>query len=745
MLRTFLILASVVSLAVLAGCDASVCVGGSDGIACYTDIAVVAPSITITGAIEAPEASASISKSISKARAPGVTGNVSTSEGEDCGEFTTDSSGAFQLTCLVATLMDADDTDPLNFTTILKVYADNGIQKILEITVTDATTALDAGTADTEDTLAAATYLAELPEGVDLNCWLDSMKAFWRTADVDGDGLSPTSGKLQAVMKDYLAGGYSPLDLGYPTHGDLLKAVIKGEGATAFSEMATKVGKADYQDAYSDAATIASSYGTKLTKEYADSTCTGGASGSLSKAAAGDTSCGDSTADEAAAVAFLEGNGSLVQVVNEAADDDFYKATCALKKDCIAQGSCSGFKEKALAYQWLLQCYGFNFSGFTAEKVSSGAGTWDTGYSVGEWGSAVCQAIKTVGDNLLDADDWKIMGSYYSAQIAATTFNAATEDYTIAAQLVNGSYSADTVGDCMSGKSSSTEWKNCFQMGAVLLGTCSVLCPAGQVCNPNNTCGTCTSDGQCKSYINQVLHSLGVYVCSNGACVVTGSITPPPPSECSTGAQCPLASPSVVGHKLCLNSSCLQCADGAPGNAQCVASFGAGYRCGNGGIGKLACISPTECFTPVDCGAGQICSNSGSCGACTNNASCSVYGAGFVCTGGACVLPPPSLAGTWDRTTASPSSVTGCPSQINADNLTIQGVSPNFSFLALSAFTVNWNGLGQACTAKACDNCTNCGTCTVTGSGGTGTVLAASNCDLPPAGIQNCTISHTKE
>ena len=144
--------------------------------------------------------------------------------------------------------------------------------------------------------------------------------------------------------------------------------------------------------------------------------------------------------------------------------------------------------------------------------------------------------------------------------------------------------------------------------GAGTCGAATSTCGGGLLCGATTCKTTCTADTDCVT---------GDY-CSSGTCtakLINGA-------SCITSNQCPTGNTCVEG--VCCSSACgITC-------KSCLASKTQGAN------GTCSFVTPG-----TTCGAGQVCSAAGSCGACNQNATC----------------PPPGLpckTGTLDCSTGVP-------------------------------------------------------------------------------------------
>ena len=130
-------------------------------------------------------------------------------------------------------------------------------------------------------------------------------------------------------------------------------------------------------------------------------------------------------------------------------------------------------------------------------------------------------------------------------------------------------------------------------------------CGAGQVCTSSGMCITCDEGATCSGNPSSPCVQ-GVVRCSSGAAsCVDGPAAP-------TGIACGV-------DRVCVGGNCLQC----QANAACASNPGAPCRRGLTTCGTTpGCIDGTNAPAGTTCGTNQVCSTTGTCGACTAGASC---------------------------------------------------------------------------------------------------------------------------
>ncbi len=189
-------------------------------------------------------------------------------------------------------------------------------------------------------------------------------------------------------------------------------------------------------------------------------------------------------------------------------------------------------------------------------------------------------------------------------------------------------------------------------------------CGAGQVCDGNGFCGSCTAGMACSGNPNPCY--AGVTSCASGMSACVDNLASPRGTGVSCGAglvcnasntcvACSAGVSCATNPSICRNGI-TSCSTGAQVCIDDVTSKNAGLSCGsnqvcNGAGGCVACVAgqscntnPTACLTGVtscstgsqvcvdtatpktpgtSCGTNQVCTSSGICAACTAGQACS--------------------------------------------------------------------------------------------------------------------------
>lgn len=482
--------------------------GGSSG----TDATTTTGStVQLTGTVEAPTASASVSakgvvhKSVSSAAAADLHVTVYNLDGDKIGTATTDSTGKCTIDGDLSVVKPADATSTA-WTAELVLLATNDagtvdIETYVEVSVDESSTStISLGTANAETTLAAQSLRKKIgcedwgkdcktgAANIDPYCLFLATKQMWSDADASsGTGISDDLGIIKDMIKGSMAtGNVTPTSLGFNDWGEVMNAALAGTLdssdqstlATAASG-ATGISVTNYVNSYSTAITVMGSMETVLGTHLAAGSGLS-ATGSVSKDATTqdeslcsdlkDSSAGSTVADALLGPILASADGTELAKVY--ASEEGFKVLTGLMNEYEAAGSyaglintpsaLSGFLANVDSFATFFESDG-TFDSSDIDVVFKTLGECDTTLSYAEmhdWGTSLQQQYETMdggydallkGDGTIDTGQITYYDSYFEEHIEGGNYDPSTTNFTILAGQLESQYTTVTTTQTQTG------------------------------------------------------------------------------------------------------------------------------------------------------------------------------------------------------------------------------------------------------------------------------------------------------
>lgn len=483
------------------------CGGGSSG----TDSTTTGSTVQLTGTVEAPTASASISakgvvhKSVSSAAAADLHVIVYNLDGDEIGTATTDSTGKCTIDADLAKVKPADATST-SWTAELVLVATNdaatvNIETYVEVSVDESSTStISLGTANAETTLAAQTLRKKIgcsdwgkdcktgAADIDPYCLFLATKQMWSDADASaGTGIADDLGIMKDMIKGAMAtGDVTPLSLGFNDWGEVMNAALAGSLdstdqsalATAAAE-ATGISATTYVNGYSAAATTMGTLDTVLGTHLAAGSGLS-ATGSVSKAATTqdeslcadlkDSSTGSTVAD--ALIGPILASADATACANVYGKEAGFKVLIGLMNEYETAGDYTGLiNTPGALYGFLANVDDFgtyfesdgSFDASDFDVVYKTLGECDTTLSYTDmldWGTSLQQQYESLdggydallkGDGTIDTGQITYYDSYFEEHIEGGTYDPSTTNFTILAGQLESQYTTVTTTQTQTG------------------------------------------------------------------------------------------------------------------------------------------------------------------------------------------------------------------------------------------------------------------------------------------------------